>query len=129
VAGKKIGDGKTHGDMTIVSTRMHLSRILGAVGNVALLAHGKGVHVKTKQEGRARTVTAEEANDPRLGDARSYLKAKPVKLARDDARRPRFFKAKFGMLMEVTAPAHHLRKKVVCFQFEVDHDLICRRYP
>jgi hypothetical protein len=93
-----------HGGMGIMAAGVHYSLILGAVRHIILLPDGQGIHVGTNTDGGAIT-GANMGNHAGTANSRLGFNTQFSQGVGHQLGRPKFLKAQFRMLVDVTPQA------------------------
>ena len=102
-------------DMRIMSAGMHHAGLLAAeLGGhprgkrqVHLLGYRQRIHVGTQRDARSGLAATQDADYPRVSDARTYFQAETLQVLGHQGCGAEFPVAQLGVLVNIAAPFHH----------------------
>jgi hypothetical protein len=108
-----LSGSKKHSSVTIVAAGMVDTRVLRGVFSAGFLGKRQGIHISAQKHAAARVSTADEANDPGLGDAGLMFDAEPGEALGDIGGGRVLLETKLGMLVEVATIGDELAREHV----------------
>ena len=103
------GSPQQHGRMPVMAAGMHCPVMHRHPFRRARLGDGKGIHISAEGNTAGAVAALQNADDACLSDVAVNLDAEGFKKRRDVGRGALLSKPRFGVAMEITAPAGHLR--------------------
>ena len=98
-----------HRAMTVVTTGMHFAAVAGSMIEVILLLDKQRIHIGAQRNAVGAMAPAQNTDNASSGQALMNFDASLLQLPGDQSGGCGFFKSGFGILVELSAPAAHVR--------------------